>query len=277
MSEHIEYKSVQELSTGCQRALYDLLLVLADSKHLLGLRYGEWLGAPALEASIAAVAMAQDELGHARLLYGLLDEFIKAGFPKRKEEPSQYRNIECLDQAFSSWADFVTANLLVDLALTVQLEAFQRSSYLPLRQRAPKILQEERFHFQHAKGWLVRLASSEKTKAELERSIKQLWGTLLAWFGKVGSVSERALVEAGIQATDSDGLRHRFLEKIGPLLQQAHLDLPVWHDAITGQWLIEAPSWDGWDEAFRRFTRTGPDAATFTQIESLFIHEYPVE
>lgn len=274
-----EYKFPQELNKEAQKALYDLLLVLADSKHLLGLRYGEWLGAPALEASIAAISMAQDELGHARLFYGLIDEFTKLSFQRRNEEPSQYRNIEFLDEAFRSWPDFVAANTLIDLALTVQLEAFQRSSYLPLRQRVPKILQEEGFHFQHGKGWLLRLATaSERSKAELEKAVKNLWAQVLCWFGEPGSGSEQALVKSGIQDTDSEGLRARFIERLGPLLRQINLDLPVWHDAITGQWVLGTMlSWEGWDEAFRRFTRTGPDKETFAQIASLFAHEYPVE
>jgi len=85
-------------------------------------------------------------------------------------------------------------------------------------------------------------------------------------------------VKSGIQDTDSEGLRTRFIEKLGPLLQQINLDLPVWHDTITGQWILGTTlSWEGWDEAFRRFSRTGPDKETFAQIASLFTHEYPVE
>jgi ring-1,2-phenylacetyl-CoA epoxidase subunit PaaC len=51
----------------------DLILIMADSKRLLGTRYAEWiLGAPELETGIACASMAQDEWGHARLLYALL-------------------------------------------------------------------------------------------------------------------------------------------------------------------------------------------------------------
>lgn len=164
-----EFHSPKELPPNAQQALFNLLLVLADSKHILGLRYGEWLGAPALEASIAAVSMAQDKFGHARLLYGLIDSFYKElSLPKRTEEPIQHRNLELLDRAFSDWTDFVIANALMELAMTVHLEGLRNSSYLPLRQRVAKILQEERFHFQHGKGWVLRLANAgPKAKTEL--------------------------------------------------------------------------------------------------------------
>ncbi len=273
-----EYKSPQELSDECQRALYDLLLVLADSKHLLGLRYGEWLYAPAIEASIAAVSMAQDELGHARLFYNLVQEFVTQGFPKRDAKSSEYRNIELLDHAFPSWPDFVAAHALGDLALTIQLEAFQASSYLPLRRLVPKLLQEEAFHFQHAKGWLLRIAQgNERSKAVLEKAIKKIWACVLCWIGKPDSDSERALLSSKIQDIDSEGLRARFTERLGPVLQQAQLNLPISNDAITGQWVLGTElSWNGWDETTRRFSSTGPDREIFSQIECFYTHEYPV-
>ncbi len=275
------HQAPQALPPTAQRALFDLLLVLADSKHLLGLRYGEWLSAPVLEASIAAISMAQDELGHARIFYSLLEPFYKdLNFPKRREEPAEYRNLELFDHAFADWADFVIANTLVDAALTVQLEAFRDSSYMPLRQRVGKILQEERFHFQHGKGWMLSMAGAgQQAKTALVRKLQAVWPILIAWFGRPASASEKVLAELGIQDTDSDGLRARFVEKIGPLLQQADLAIPMigW-DTITGQFVLTTiPAWTGWDEAARRFSKTGPDRETFAQIESFYTHSYPVE
>ena len=46
---------------------------LADNKAALGRRYAEWaISAPTLESAVAAAAMAQDELGHARSTYPVL-------------------------------------------------------------------------------------------------------------------------------------------------------------------------------------------------------------
>ncbi|TMD74161.1 MAG: hypothetical protein E6I97_15840 [Chloroflexi bacterium] len=48
-------------------ALFAVLSSLADNKQAVGRRYAYWCnGAPALEAAVAAAAMTQDELGHAR-------------------------------------------------------------------------------------------------------------------------------------------------------------------------------------------------------------------
>lgn len=274
-----EFAHPQELDERTRQALYDLFLVLADTKHLLGLRYGEWLGAPAIEASIASVAMAQDEFGHARLFYGLLRDFHQSGIPEREEKPEEYRNFEGLDRAWDSWLDFIAANVLVDGALSVQIESLRNSSYVPVRRMVAKIVQEEAFHRQHAKGWLLRLArEGEKPRRELERALRRIWEPVLLWLGRPGSEHEEALVGAGIQDTDSEGLRTRWIERLGPLLvEEAGLDLPLSSDAITGQWVLgTALSWEDWDDAFRRRSRTGPDPETFRQIESFLGHEYPV-
>ena len=119
----------------------DLILVLADTKRLLGMRYAEWiLGAPALEAGIACASMAQDEWGHGRLLYALLKDFgDDVEQLEHGREADAYRNIELLDTSPTSWPDLVVVNALVDAAVSVQLEALRESDYAPLRQRVGKI------------------------------------------------------------------------------------------------------------------------------------------
>ena len=50
--------------------MISLIGSLADNKGALGRRYGEWaVSAPTIESAVAAAAMAQDELGHARSTY----------------------------------------------------------------------------------------------------------------------------------------------------------------------------------------------------------------
>jgi phenylacetate-CoA oxygenase PaaI subunit len=262
-----EFESVGQLPENAKQPFHDLMLVLADCKHILGLRYGEWLGAPAIEASISAVAMAQDEFGHARLFYGIVEEFTKEGFPEREEIPSQYRNTEIIDSEFETWMDFIAANALVDLALTVQIEAFASSSYLPMRRMIGKITLEERFHLQHSQGWLLRIVEeSEKSKGNMEKAIQKIWEPVMKWLGDPDSASEKALIDAGLQSSNSGDLRKRLIELISPVLEKANINLPNSNEM----------SWNGWDAGTRRSNSNGPDSETFAQIETFFGHEYPV-
>src|SRR5947209_18523574 len=129
-----------------------LLSTLADNKYGLGRRYAEWCtGAPMLESAVAAAAMAQDELGHARSFYPLLRGFLP-GADSMEEKGWQNRTtsaVACLDQRFGGWVDFIAANVVVDSAFTTLLAAAGDSPYEPLRQRARKIVQEEAAHWVH--------------------------------------------------------------------------------------------------------------------------------
>src|SRR5215467_1811675 len=135
-------------------ALFAMFSTLADNKQAIGRRYAYWCnGAPALEAAVAAAAMTQDELGHARTLYPLLEDFAQAEAAPEQVEPMTRTlryHLATLDHDFQGWSDFVATNFLLDTALTTFFEAAQNSSYEPLRARSRKIVHEERIHLMHA-------------------------------------------------------------------------------------------------------------------------------
>lgn len=240
-------------------SIRDLILVLADSKRLLGMRYAEWiLGAPELEAGIACASMAQDEWGHARLLYAMLKDFgDNVDRLEHGREPPDYRNIEVLDEPVASWPDLVAINVLVDGALATQLEALRSSSYVPLRQRVGKLLEEERFHAAHAAAWFRRLAAAgDASRAALDDAVRRIVADVLRWFGP-DSARAKALEAAGVADAAGGNLRERFIERCAPLL--ADLDETAALDAIR-------PEFDGFEEETRRRRGGAPDAATITRV-----------
>lgn len=236
-------------------AVRDLTLVLADTKRLLGYRYAEWmLGAPELETGIACSSMAQDEWGHARLLYALMKGFDED--PEALEhgrDPSAYRNMQVLDAPEEAWPAVVALMALADVAMTVQFEALGASSYEPLRQRVEKLVEEERFHAAHGEAWLKRLAGgTDASRAAVKDAVQAALGPVLQWFGPD---SERAasLKEAGVVDAAGSELRARFLERVAPLLELIDQTVPE-------------PDFAGFDEARRRSASGGPDEETIRKI-----------
>ena len=121
-------------------AMASLVCSLADNKAALGRRYAEWgVSAPTLESAVAAAAMAQDELGHARSTYPVL----KALGLETDEEKGGDHHLAILDDELPDWASFVAANILIDGVLTTFVAACVGSSLAPMAARANKILQEE--------------------------------------------------------------------------------------------------------------------------------------
>jgi len=241
--ERADQAIVLTLDSGLRQPMFALLSSLADNKYVLGRRYAEWCtGAPLLESAVAAAAMAQDELGHARSFYPLLRGFPDGRhMPPMEERGWQQRAtsaMRCLDASFGSWADFVAANLVVDTAMTVLLAGAVDSSYEPLRQRARKIQQEESAHWVHAAGWSRRLAPSE-----LMPAFARVWDDAFTWFGATDDPVLGPLVSENLLAESSDRLRERLRARVEPILSEV---------GVAESLLARELPWPRWDPVARR-------------------------
>lgn len=144
--------SADKLSAEARRAIGDLLVALAEFKRILGFQYASWcVRGPSIEANIALAGMAQEEMGHAMVLAGLLGEDFKHAVPSKDTVVSWTRWSEQTVGSspltmIESWPEMIVTCLALDAAATATLEALKSSAYLRLAQRAGKMLQEERFH-----------------------------------------------------------------------------------------------------------------------------------
>jgi phenylacetate-CoA oxygenase PaaI subunit len=254
----MEYKMTGSTARIDHAALFAVLSSLADNKQAVGRRYAYWAnGAPALEAAVAAAAMTQDEIGHARTLYPLLEDFAQAETDPRQVEPETRTlryHLAFLDQEFAGWSDFVATNFLLDGALTTFFEAAQQSSYEPLRQRARKIVQEEQIHRAHAEGWVRRLAQAGgAVRRALLASLERLWEETLCWFGPDDDPVMLRLYQEGIIDAPPAELRSRYLQRVVPLLHGLEIEMPVTFDATTKRWQPARPlPWSRWQAESRR-------------------------
>jgi phenylacetate-CoA oxygenase PaaI subunit len=244
--ERVDLAMVHTLDAALHEPMFRLLSSLADNKYMLGRRYAEWCtGAPMLESAVAAAAMAQDELGHARSFYPLLRGFPSGRDIRQMEDKGWQQRptsaMRCLDERFSIWADFVAANLVVDTALTVLLSSATESDYEPLRQRARKIQQEESAHWVHATGWLRRLANTDRNR--LAGALAAVWDDAFAWYGHADDAVLAPLTAAGLLAQNPDALRRALRSRLEPVLDEAGLAEPL---------LARQPPWPRWDAAARR-------------------------
>jgi ring-1,2-phenylacetyl-CoA epoxidase subunit PaaC len=252
-----EIAKAADLNSDVRTGVRDLILVLADSKRLLGMRFGNWiLGAPELEAGIACASMAQDEWGHARLLYALLRDFgDEVDHLEHGRDAADYAGMAVLDREPQSWPELVALNALADTALTLQLHALGTSAYVPLRQRVQKLIEEETFHAAHGAAWFRRIAGSGANGTQLMKDAAAVVAPgVLQWFGP-DSPAAGALVEAGITSATGSALRAQFSERVAPLLATVSASLPT-----------SEPDFSTFDEARRRPAGTKPDDRTIAQI-----------
>jgi phenylacetate-CoA oxygenase PaaI subunit len=245
-----------DFTSKTQAVLLNLLLQLADNKYVLGKRYAEWANsAPMLEAAVAAAAMTQDELGHARSIYPLFRTFPAAPpVLKKEEDRTNLSNIAFLDNSFGSWIDFVATCFLFDQALSVIFEAARNSVFEPLKQRAAKILQEERFHAMYGATWVRSLAKKDSPASDqLADTLHRIWPEVICWLGQPSEKYQQYAVDEGLLCDDVETLRQKFLNRIGPVLQETGYALPFTHDGVTGRWeLTGTLPWERWDPKTRR-------------------------
>lgn len=228
-------------AVGADSALFSLIRKLADNKYWLGRRYAEWCtAAPSLESAVAAAAMAQDEIGHARSHYPLFRQFL--GEDVEPETQDLFHSMACLDLPFGGWCDFVAANLLVDTALTTVYLAALNSSYDDLRNRARRITGEEEVHWLHARGWVRRLtAGNNPVRDALVQSASRVWPEVVMWFGRDSDADAAELLDAGVLSKGPNEQRAGFLGQVEPLLQP--LESEAWSFSIE----IDCLPWGRWD------------------------------
>jgi ring-1,2-phenylacetyl-CoA epoxidase subunit PaaC len=138
------------------------IVALADDELLMGHRASEWTGlGPLLEADLALSSIAQDEMGHAQLLYMLLHEQFGQPDPDQMiyyRPAAEFRSAIFCELPRGDWGEAVARHFLYDLAEQIRWEALTRSRYAPLAAIAKKVLPEERYHLVHGQTWMKRLA-----------------------------------------------------------------------------------------------------------------------
>ncbi len=233
-----------DAETLATHGMVSLVGSLADNKAALGRRYGEWaISAPTLESAVAAAAMAQDELGHARSTYPVLKAL--GADPPAESSFGGPRRLALLDSELPDWASFIAANLLIDGVLTTFVAACVDSSLLPMAQRARKILQEEGSHRVHGQAWAKRLCRASAGERErLLARLEQTWEQAGRWAGPDDDPETAAALAAGMLG-------------MGPAAQRALVR--DWLVALLGAEdvtieLAEPRDWSRWDATTRRWT-----------------------
>jgi ring-1,2-phenylacetyl-CoA epoxidase subunit PaaC len=206
-----------------------LLRSMADDEFVIGFSDSEWTGiAPLLEEDIAMSSLAQDELGHAQALYGLLAEVTGGKDPDSlayDREPAEYRHARLLDHGRGDWAMTIARRYLYETSDAVRLGALVAASWAPLAELVGKLVREERYHLMHVRLWLERLAA---TTGEPRDRLLAALATLGPDAGTVFTPlpGEAAIVRAGILARPMGELEQEWRAGIDPTFERLGLPAP---------------------------------------------------
>lgn len=203
-----------------------LLMALADDELVIGHRHAEWTGwAPHIEEDLAFSSIAQDEMVHARLLYGLVAEMIGKDEDELAlgREPHEYRNAVLCERPNREWGYTIARQYLYDTADAVRMAALEASSWRELADLVKIIRLEERYHLDHARAWFRRLAEGPVTaRQRLAEGVRAALGDAVELFEPLPG--EEELVASGVLPRTSEEMLAEWLADLGESLETAGLD-----------------------------------------------------
>ncbi len=224
-----EVESLDALEGEEREAVRTVLLRLADDELVVAERYTEWqVRAPTLESDIALSNIAQDELGHARLWYDLVQRF---GYDETdliwEREPADFRHSTLVELPFAEgdWADAIVRSYLYDVAEDVRLHAIEGSAVAPVRDRVGKVLAEEEYHLEHARNWLERLVAEEEGRGRVQAAVDRLYPHALTLFEPTDGV-EALVDDLGVRDQSLDETREEWETRVTDTLEGISIHVP---------------------------------------------------
>ena len=209
----------------------------------------EWiLRAPTLQRKLALTAKVQDEVGHAQLIYRVVEDL---GKPREQcladlvSGRSKFHNV--FHYPTRTWADIGVIAWLVDAAAIVAQQALRDSSYAPYARTMKKICWEESVHIMHGRDVVVTLAEgTPEQRAMVQEALDRWWPPLMQMHGPRSEREKDRDLHWRIKAKTSEELRQEFLTIYVPRVLELGLSLPdpeLHLDAAAGQWRYTEPDW----------------------------------
>jgi len=189
---------------------------IADNKYVLGDQLVDiGMGAPTIEAATSAIAMAQGELGHARVLYNWVFELRGGTGPKPEIRGQTGKAFQFVHDA-NDWISLIAALYTVDVAHDLVLRNVLEQRRADVATRIHKLIKEQKEHILYSYGWSVSMLNDQgsipsRYRKALEKNIPEA----VKWLEEVENNS--ALVAEGFIAKDA-GFAKKFRETIDELL-----------------------------------------------------------
>ena len=233
------------------RARLRKFIEMHGNSELMGvLPEREWiLRAPTLQRKLALTAKVQDEVGHAQLIYRVVEDLGKT-------------REECLDDLISgkskfhnvfhyptkTWGDVGVIAWLVDAAAIISQKALLKCSYAPYARIMKKICWEESFHILHGRDVILTLMNGTDDQRELvQEALDRWWGPLMQFHGNPIPTDEDPMFIWRIKSQGNDEARQQFLDGYVPQIWELGLTVPdpeLRKDEETGRWHYTEPDWD---------------------------------
>ena len=187
----------------------------------------EWiLRAPTLQRKLALTAKVQDEVGHAQLIYRVVEDL---GKPREQcladlvDGKAKFHNV--FHYPTKTWGDVGVIAWLVDAAAIISQKALLKCSYAPYARIMKKICWEESFHILHGRDVILAMVTGTPEQFELvQEAVNRWWGPLMQFHGNPIPKEEDPMFLWRIKSQGNEEARQQFLEGYVPQILELGLD-----------------------------------------------------
>lgn len=209
-------------------AFYEYVLRAADDELIIGHRHSEWTGfGPDIESDVAFSSIAQEEIGHARALYGQLAPGEGgADSLAYSRRPPEYRHAVFVERENGGWESSIVRLALYERYDAERLRLLAASGQDPVAGLARALLREERYHVLFADTWLTRLAKgSPEGHDRVQRALDAAWPEALGLFEQTDA--DAHLESVGLLNASTVDRRRAWEAAVRQLLEACGLSVPA--------------------------------------------------
>jgi ring-1,2-phenylacetyl-CoA epoxidase subunit PaaA len=221
----------------------------ANSELMGVLPERDWiLRAPTLQRKLALTAKIQDEVGHAQLIYRVVEDLGKSRdqcLDDLLAGRSKFHNV--FHYPTRSWGDVGVIAWLVDAAAIISQKALLTCSYAPYARIMKKICWEESFHVLHGRDVVLALVTGTEAQRELvQEALDRWWPPLMQFHGTPIPGDEDPMVRWRIKTQPNEDARQQFLDGYVPQIWELGLTVPdpKLRKGDDGIWDYTEPDWE---------------------------------
>ncbi|GAA4714503.1 Phenylacetic acid catabolic protein [Brevibacillus fulvus] len=273
---------IEDMNEEYLNALKQTLLIVGDTELLsVPPLLTVYKQAPSLNQKITALAIIQDEIGHAHIAFRLLKDLGVDTEELLYHRPAhKWKNPYAFDFPLSNWLELGVFNAFFDRAgYTLLGDAFEHTSYGPWKRALVKVDKEELFHLRNGEIIMRQAMEQPETRELLQKAVDWMFLMALEFFGVADELKSRsAQLDYKLKGRTNDQLRQRWLASAVPFCESIGVKVPAKFDeaaqkyvltvpfpckfdAEKKQWLTDQP--DTWEGAIQRFRQRGPENQRF--------------
>ncbi len=201
------------------------------------------LTSPTIEDKIAVASACQDELGHAQVMYRMLEDF---GYDTHEflfeRRPEEFRTFSLVEYPHEDYIETVVSMLLGDRAgYTTTRDLEESCSFGPYARSLRKVNFEETFHVAHGERWVRYFWNkSPELRKRVQDAVDFYFPLSAMWFGVPDHMKKRTdQLAYKIRGASNDEMRQRWMAEVVPYCESVGIRIPAHFDRESGKYVLE--------------------------------------